>query len=224
MIKLKSASDGFEFTALHAPAKDTRKGGVVLIQEIFGLNKYMQEDVVRWADLGYEVIAPSMFDRQEPGYTGGHDEAGLQTGYKLATTAKVENSMGDVQACVDYLKPRGPVFLAGYCYGGWIGWLAAGRVQGLSAVSSYYGGFIKNSLDEKLNCPIICHFGQRDEHIKVDELTSAIKTAHPEVPVYVYENSGHGFNNDGRPDSDPADAALARQRTLELFQANGAGR
>ena len=223
MIKLKSASDDFEFIALHARPAGARKGGVVLVQEIFGLDKYMQEDVVRWADQGFEVIAPSMFDRQEVGFTAPHDAAGFRTGRAHAIGGKVENMLGDVQACVDYLKTRGPVFLAGYCYGGWIGWLAAGKVQGLSAVSSYYGSFIKNDVNTELNCPIICHFGRKDEHIDADEMVSLIAKAHPDVPVYVYENSGHGFNNDGRPDSDPADAALARQRTLELFQANGAG-
>jgi carboxymethylenebutenolidase len=76
--------------------------------------------------------------------------------------------------------------------------------------------------DAVLNCPIICHFGRKDGHIPADETAAAIRAAHPDVPVYIYENSGHGFNNDGRPDSDPADQELARQRSLALFEANGA--
>jgi carboxymethylenebutenolidase len=175
-IKLKSKIDGFEFAALHAAAEGHRKGGIVIIQEIFGLDKYVQEDVARWAAKGFEALAPSMYDRQEPGFTAAHDDAGMQ----------------------------------------------AGKVSGLSAGSSYYGGFIKDNLDLKLNVPIICHFGRKDGHIPADEIKAGIEKGHPDVPVYIYENSGHGFNNDGRPDSDLADAELARKRSLEFFEAHGA--
>jgi carboxymethylenebutenolidase len=134
----------------------------------------------------------------------------------------MENPVSDVQACVDRLSGSGPVFITGYCYGGAVAWQAAAKVRGLAAASSYYGGWIKDLLDVKLNCPVICHFGRRDANIPADAMKEAIAKAHPGVPVYIYENSGHGFNNAGRPDADPADAELARQRTLALFEANGA--
>jgi carboxymethylenebutenolidase len=221
-IKLKSKIDGFEFAALHAAAEGHRKGGIVIIQEIFGLDKYVQEDVARWAAKGFEALAPSMYDRQEPGFTAAHDDAGMQAGFKYALANGLDNALGDVQAAVDFLKDKGPVFIVGYCYGGWIVWEAAGKVSGLSAGSSYYGGFIKDNLDLKLNVPIICHFGRKDGHIPADEIKAGIEKGHPDVPVYIYENSGHGFNNDGRPDSDLADAELARKRSLEFFEAHGA--
>jgi carboxymethylenebutenolidase len=221
-IKLTSAIDGFEFSALHAKAQGERKGGIVIIQEIFGLDKYVQEDVARWAGKGFEAIAPSMYDRQEPGFTAGHDDAGMQTGMKYAMANGMENPVSDVQACIDALKDKGPVFIVGYCYGGTVVWRAASACTGLAAGSAYYGGQIGGMVDLKLNCPVICHFGRKDGHIPADETKAKIEAAHPEVPVYIYENSGHGFNNDGRPDSDGADAALARKRTVELFEANGA--
>lgn len=113
-IKLKSdAPDGFEFTALHAQAEGKRRGGIVIIQEIFGLDKYVQEDVARWAQLGFEALAPSMFDRQEPGFTAGHDPEGMQAGFKHAMANGIDNAIRDVQACVDFLKPHGPVFIDG---------------------------------------------------------------------------------------------------------------
>jgi carboxymethylenebutenolidase len=74
-----------------------------------------------------------------------------------------------------------------------------------------------------LGCPVIIHLGRKDGHIPADEVQARIAAAKPDLPVYIYENSGHGFNNDGRPDSDPADAELARARTLTLFEAHGAG-
>jgi carboxymethylenebutenolidase len=69
---------------------------------------------------------------------------------------------------------------------------------------------------------VICHLGRKDGHIPADEVKAKLAAAQPGVPVYIYENSGHGFNNDGRPDSDAGDAELARQRTIALFEANGA--
>jgi carboxymethylenebutenolidase len=136
--------------------------------------------------------------------------------------AKPADALADIQACIDYLKPRGPVFIVGYCYGGAMVWQAAGRLDGLSAGSSYYGGGVAGSADLTPKCPVICHFGRKDGHIPADEVKAKLAEEQPQVPVYIYENSGHGFNNDGRPDSDADDAKLARERTLELFEANGA--
>ena len=221
LIDLISTHDGFAFTALHAEPAGPRKGGVIVIQEIFGLDKYVQADVARWAALGFEVLAPSMFDRQEKGFIAGHDEAGIQAGFKHAMANPRENVIGDIQACIDALAPKGPVFIVGYCYGGSMAWLAASQCKGLAAASSYYGSRVKDTADLPLACPVIVHIG-RNDGIPADELKAAVAAAHPDVPVYIYENSGHGFNNDGRPGADPADARLARERTLALFQANGA--
>lgn len=221
-IRLTSPHDGFEFEALHAQPQGARRGGVIVIQEIFGLDQYVHADVARWSALGFEVLAPSMFDRGEPGFTAEHDPEGLQAGVRLATANGPDNAMSDIQACVDFLEGRGPVFIVGYCYGGTMVWLAASRVQGLAAGSSYYGGQIAGMAGLPLSCPVIVHLGRKDAHIPADEVSAKVTAAHPEVPVYIYEASGHGFNNDGRPDSDPGDAQLARERTLALFEANGA--
>jgi carboxymethylenebutenolidase len=221
-IKLKSSIDGFEFSALHAEAQGPRRGGIVIIQEIFGLDRYVQDDVARWVAIGFEALAPSMFDRQKPGFVADHDAAGMEEGREFAMANGAKNPVSDVQACIDYLKAKGPVFLAGYCYGGSVAWRAAAEVSDLAAASCYYGGRIKDIVDLELKCPVICHFGRKDAHIPAGEFKAAIEKAHPYVPVYIYENSGHGFNNAGRPDADTADAQLARERTLALFEANGA--
>ena len=223
MIKLKStAADGFEFGAYHAEPTGKRRGGVVVIQEIFGIDQYVRADVERWAGLGFEAIAPSMYDRVKPGLDVGHDEAGMAEAFAAVRQAKPEDALADLAACIAFLKPRGPVFMVGYCYGGAMTWQAAGRLDGISAASSYYGGGVAGAADLTPKCPIICHFGRKDGHIPADEVKATITAAQPQVPVYIYEQSGHGFNNDGRPDSDPDDAALARRRTLALFEQNGA--
>jgi len=223
MIKVRStAEDGFEFGALHADAQGKRRGGVVVIQEIFGIDHYVREDVERWAELGFEALAPSMYDRTHPGLDVGHDDEGMAKAFGAMREAKPEYALADIQACIDYLKPRGPVFIVGYCYGGAMVWQAAGRLEGLSAGSSYYGGGVAGAADLTPKVPVICHFGRKDGHIPADEVKAKLAEVQPQVPVYIYENSGHGFNNDGRPDSDADDAKLARERTLALFEANGA--
>ncbi len=216
---LKSQIDGFEFTALHASPQTTRKGGIIVLQEVFGLDDAVRQDVARWAGLGYEVIAPSLFDRQQRGFVAGHDAEGLEIGLRYMAANGDENPIADVQACIDALKDKGPVFLVGYCYGGTVTWRAAARTKGLGAASSYYGAGVAASAKMTLSCPIICHFGAKDPYIAVDASVQAIAAAHPEVPVYVYANSGHGFNNEG-PNADPADVRLARERTLKFFEEN----
>ena len=128
-------------------------------------------------------------------------------------------SIKDPQTGIDDLKKRGNVFITGYCYGGSVTWAAAGRCNGLSAASSYYGGNIGQMIDLNPKCPTICHFGEKDHGIPM-EVVNRVKDAHPDVKVYVYP-AGHGFNSDRRTDYDAESAKLAKQRTLELFKANG---
>ncbi len=215
-IKLKSAIDGFEFDALHADPEGARRGGVIVVQEVFGIDAAVERDVARWSSLGFEVLAPSMFDRQERGFLASHDAHGLQVGLKYAGENGDDNPISDVRACIDSLQDNGPVYLVGYCYGGTITWRAAARTHGLSAAASYYGAGVAASADLQPTCPVICHFGAKDPYVPATESEAAVKAAHPDVPVYVYANSGHGFNNEG-PDADLEDVRLARERTLALF-------
>lgn len=221
-VTLTSALDGFAFSALHAQPEGPRKGGIVVVQEIFGLDQYVQADVARWAALGFEVLAPSIFDRRVPGYVGGREPQDFAAGVAHVNAIGVEPMLSDIQACIDELAPRGPVFAVGYCLGGSLVWLAAGKLKSLAAGSAYYGSMIAANAELALNAPVIVHLGRKDAHIPADAVKARLAEAHPEVAVHVYEHSGHGFNNDGRPDADLEDARLARQRTLELFQARGA--
>jgi len=105
----------------------------------------------------------------------------------------------------------------GYCYGGSLAWLAAARVEGISASSSYYGSLVKANAQLTPACPVIVHLGRTDPGIPADEVAAAVTEANPKVPVYIYEGAGHGFNNQS-PERYNAEAAdLARHRTLELF-------
>src|SRR3954463_11206323 len=123
-IKLTSARDGFEFSAYHEAPFIPRKGGVIVLQEIFGIEAGIRHDVELWAKAGYEAIAPSLFDRREFGFTAGHDPAGMQAGMAHVMGLQREDFLSDIEACRDFLSPRGKVFTVGYCFGGSLAWLS----------------------------------------------------------------------------------------------------
>ena len=218
MIKLKSKSDGFEFDAYHVQPGDARRGGLIVVQEIFGVTAGIKQIADGFAEDGYEVIAPSMFDRSERSLDVPVPEAdfGKLMGYAQASFA---HAAGDIQACIDALKP--PVFITGFCYGGSMSWLAAAQCTGLSAASAFYGGAIATAgLELTPKVPIILHFGKKDQHIP-PEHWAKIEAAHPDVPIYLYD-ADHGFFSPDRPPTihDPDSARLARLRTLQLFHQN----
>lgn len=215
-LALKSRFDGFELGGWHAPHQDARRGGLVLIQEIFGVTEHIRELADGFANDGYEVIAPSFYDRLEAGFTAeGYGEEAVARGIAYANATPWDQVAGDIQSAVDALRDRGPVFVAGYCWGGAATWLAACRCEGVTAASAFYGRRISELVDETPRCPIILHFGKTDASIPMDRVDE-IAARHPEIPVHLYE-AGHGFVSDRRRDYHADSANLARLRTLQLF-------
>src|SRR3990167_9086217 len=212
-IELTGAS-GFTFGALHVAPVGARKGGLVLIQEIFGINSYMAAAARKFPAAGFEVIVPSMFDRQEKGFIReGHDSEALTAGSTHARANGLDNALSDIGACIDALE--GPVFISGYCYGGSMAYMAACRLGGLVAASCYYGSLIPGAKAMEPRCPTITHFGRHDAHIPVDGVEAFAK-ARPDVPTYIYD-AGHGFAPANSGDYDAAAEALAWTRTMDLF-------
>jgi carboxymethylenebutenolidase len=219
-IRLKSRHDGFELAAYHAPAEDARRGGLLLIQEIFGVTDHIRELADGFAADGYEVIAPSFYDRLERGFAADYSADAIQKGVKYSQATPWDQVAGDAQAAIDALQP--PVFVTGYCWGGAATWLAACRCEGLAAAAAFYGRRITELKDETPRCPIMLHFGKTDASIP-PERVEEIAAAHPDTPVYLYD-AGHGFVSDRRADYHADSARLARLRTLAHFARNGAGR
>lgn len=219
MVRMTSR-DGFEFGVYHAEAAGERKGGVIVVQEIFGLSAHIKAMADRFAVEGYEVLAPSMFDRAEPGFVVQPPEIAesMARSVELAVGNGPENAVNDMGACFDAMTAKGEVFVTGYCYGGTMSWLAAARIPGIAAASCYYGGNIPEMAGMKLGCPVECHFGRNDPHIALDKV-EALQAARPDVPVYLYD-AGHGFARRNSDDYDEASDVLAFERTLKLFAAN----
>jgi carboxymethylenebutenolidase len=199
-------------------ARGPRKGGLVLIQEIFGVTRHIREQSDRFADEGYEVWAPALFDREAPGLELGRSPEEMQQAIGIAREQHpFALSVADAQTCIDALAARGPVYITGYCYGGSVTWAVACRSDKLTAASGYYGSQIPAMAAQQPKCPTILHFGRLDQSIPMDSVEK-IQAAHPTLPVHVYE-AGHGFNGDG-PHHDDASAKLAFERTLALFQSH----
>lgn len=213
MTVLRSAHDGFTLGAHHVAARGARRGGVVVIQEIFGVTDHVTERCDAFAAAGYEAVAPSLFDRIEPGYHSAVSAEGLQRGTRAVEASPWPQVAGDVQAAIDALAP--PVFITGFCYGGAVTWLAAARCTGLTAASAFYGRLINRLLDGPPQVPIILHYGSRDPSIP-PAAVEEVRARYPQVPVYLY-GAGHGFCRQGSADYDEPSCALATERTLTFF-------
>lgn len=213
-------SDGATINVYHVDPEGQRRGGLVLIQEIFGVTEHIREQADGYAAQGYEVLAPALFDREAPGLQASYSQEDVQKAIRIAREAhSFALSIADTQACIDQLKTKGPVFITGYCYGGSATWAAACRCEGLAAASGYYGSLIPQFADETPRCPVILHFGKHDKSIPLEGIEK-VRARHPDVEVHLYD-AGHGFNSDRRSDYHEESASLARQRTLALFRANG---
>lgn len=217
---LTSPADGFAFGAYRAAPPDARRGGLVLIHEIFGVTGQIRSQADAFAADGYETLAPSLFDRLAPGFEAGLDAAGVAAGRRFSQATPWDQVAADLTATVSTLEA--PVFVAGFCWGGTAAWLAACRCEGVSAVSSYNGRRIPEMVDETPRCPIILHFGRRDASV-LAATVEVIAEAHPDIPIHLYD-AGHGFAADQRADYSPDAARLAHLRTLQLFARNGGGR
>lgn len=219
MIRMRM-SDGAEIGVYHVEPKGERRGGLVLIQEIFGVTEHIREQCDLFADEGYEVLAPALYDREVPGFEASYSEEDVQRAIQVARQLHdFEVSLKDAQTCIDALKAKGPVFMTGYCYGGSVTWAMAARSGDLAAASGYYGGMIPTMANLEPKCPTILHFGAHDHGIPMAGV-QRVAELHPEVAVHVYD-AGHGFQSDRRTDYHEPSARLARERTLALFRAHG---
>jgi carboxymethylenebutenolidase len=214
-IKLK-AEDGFECGAWRSEPAGKPRGGVVVIQEIFGVNEHIRSVTDRVAAEGYLAIAPAVFDRVQRDVELVYDQPGIASGMELAGKLVRDDSMKDVAAAIAVAAEGGKVGITGFCMGGTYAWGAAARLSGLSAAVGYYGGGILGLKDLKPQVPTMLHFGEKDGHIPIAGVKE-FAALHPEVKVYLYP-ADHGFHCDARASYDAPSAKLAWGRTIEFFR------
>lgn len=195
------------------------KGGIVVIQEIFGVNAHMRSVVDGFAEHGYTAIAPAFFDHLETGVELGYDEAGYAKGKQLVGELGLDRALEDVASAAGAIASAGRIGTVGYCWGGTVALLSALRL-GLPSVS-YYGARNLPFLHEVPKAPVMFHFGEKDQHITAD-MVQKHREAMPQMDVFTYP-ADHGFNRDVGEQYDPASAELALQRTLGFFAKHLAG-
>lgn len=214
MVELKAA-DGFKLAAYRAVPAGASKGGLVVLQEIFGVNHHIRNVADRFAALGYTALAPALFDRTQRGIDIGYDEAAMNQGVKLRAAIKLEDTLLDVGAAIQSLKGADKIATVGYCWGGSLAFLSATRLSGLACAVGYYGGMIAAHAQEKPKVPVMLHFGEHDHGIPMTDVEK-VKTARPEIKLFTY-NAGHGFSCDERASFDKASHEKALARTLAFF-------
>jgi carboxymethylenebutenolidase len=210
------ASDGHHLDAYRAvPTSGAVRGGIVVVQEIFGLNSHIRAVVEGYAQEGYAAIAPAIFDRAEKKVDLPYTPDATTKGRALRALIGWDAPLLDIQAAASALSAHGKSAVIGFCWGGSLAWLSACRLPVGCAVA-YYGGQIIQFVSESPKVPVLLHFGEKDALIPAED-RDAITSAHPGVPVHVYP-AGHGFNCTERADFDAACSALARERTLAFLQ------
>jgi len=214
-IRLKSAAG--EIGAYLATPKGTPKGGVVVIQEIFGVNHHIRAVCDRVAAQGYIAIAPSIFDRIERNFQCGYTPEEVANARKFVANPDWDAMLRDTQAAIDAVKDVGPVGIVGFCLGGSVVYAAATRLSGLTAAVGFYGGAIARFADDKPKVPTQLHFGEKDAGIPLSDVET-IRAKRPEVEIHIYPGAQHGFNCEERASYDKPSADLARQRSGEFFR------
>jgi carboxymethylenebutenolidase len=220
-MRINSPKDGFALPAYHVSARSPRKGGVVVIQEIFGVTDHIRDIADRYAARGYEAIAPAFFERVAPGMKIDKvDPDAMQAGVAAAQATPRDQVAADLQAAIDALA--GPVFVTGFCWGGSMSWLAAATRRGVAGASGFYGRMINTMLDTPPLAPIILHYGEKDQGIPMSAVDE-VRAAYAAVPVYTYD-AGHGFCREGSHEFSAAARDLSLQRTFDFFDAIAKGR
>jgi carboxymethylenebutenolidase len=218
-IKIQ-AVDGHELDAYVAKTAGEPMAGLVVIQEIYGVNRHIRSIADGYAKDGFFAVAPALFDRVETGVELSYEGEDARKGMTLLQKTDIVKALADVDAALTFAKKETgkKVAVVGYCFGGLLAWLSATRLHPAAAVG-YYAGRIGDFAAETPKVPVQLHFGKLDTHIPAEQV-EAVHAAHPEVEIHWYEGAGHGFNCDMRASYNPQAAALARGRALEFLKKN----
>ena len=212
-IELKAA-DGHRFSAYVAGPENATKG-IVVVQEIFGVNHHMRDMADRFAAAGYAVVCPALFDRTDRGVELGYTADDVAKGREFRMKLSDAQVMADIEASAAQLAGK-KLGIVGYCFGGTVAWWGATRTTKFAASSCWYGGGIAGTKDERPNCAVQMHFGEKDASIPMTDV-DAIKAAQPKVESHVYMGAEHGFGCNERASFSKPDYELAQTRTMEFF-------
>jgi carboxymethylenebutenolidase len=204
-----TAADGFTLEAFRATPAGTPRGGLVILQEIFGITDQLKGVVRAYARDGYDAIIPALYDRVAPGTVVPFADA--NRGRDLAYGLPLDKVMLDVAAAAQRVRGPHGVSVLGFCWGGGVIVRAAAEID-LRGAIAFYGTRLPTYLDCKPKCPLLFHFGATDPN-STPEIIAQVRQALPAAETHLYE-AGHAFANDVRPTYVAAAADAARARTL----------
>ena len=210
------AADGHKLAAYRCEPAGKPRGGLVVVQEIFGVNSHIRAVADGYAADGYLVIAPAIFDRAQRNYETGYTQPEIEAGVAVMQGLKWDNTLADIAAAVEGAKTAGRVGIVGYCFGGAVAWMAASKLPGLACAIPYYGGAIPNLIGEQPKCPVMFQWGETDHSIPL-VAAQKVSAAHPQAVAHYYK-AGHGFNCDQRASFHAESAKLARERSIEFLR------
>lgn len=213
------AADGHSLSAYEAQPAAPARGGLVLLQEIFGVTAHIRRVCDGYAARGYHVVAPALFDRIRPDVVLGYGKEDAATGRELRSRISWDHVFADVVAAQGRVAGSGNVAVAGYCWGGTVAWRSACHTDGVAAAICYYPTQVEPHVAEQPHCPVLMHFGERDPIATLAHAGQLRAAQGAAVEIQVYPAS-HGFNCDEIANYHAASAELALRRTLELLRAH----
>jgi len=215
-----TSADSLKLGAYRADPKGPAKGGIVVIQEIFGVNNHIRNVCDKLAADGYTALAPALFDRISPNFESGYTPDEIAEARKYVANPDFGAMLKDTDAAIKELKKSGPVAIIGFCLGGTIAFLSACKLDGLSAAVAYYGGGIAKNADEKPKCPMQMHFGEQDQGIPMSDVEIVKQKRGGDSEIYVYPGAGHGFHCDERGSFHSESAKIAWERSMAFLAKN----
>ena len=210
-----TAEDGHELQAYVAKPDGTPKGGIVVIQEIFGLTDHIRNITEKFAAEGYLAVAPAMFDRIKPNIV--LDYTDFDTARETMGKLNQDQSVSDISAAAEFARSAGKVGVIGFCWGGAMADLAA--CNGLAdAGISYYGRMTVEWLDKQPTCPMLYHYGDRDQLIPA-QIIEKIQRAR-KGKVNIWGSADHGFCCEDRPSYNKTATKQSMEITLKFMAEN----
>ncbi|WP_298224396.1 dienelactone hydrolase family protein [Acidocella sp.] len=213
-MMMLTAADGHKFQVFEAGNVNAQRG-LVVVQEIFGVNSHIRNVAERLAGFGYRVLAPAIFDRVEQEMELDYTEEGIKAGLDARAKIPEEKTLLDLEATAAAFAGK-PVGIIGYCWGGTLAWSCATQTQLFKAASCWYGAGIAKKRDANPNCPVQMHFGTEDHSIPMSDI-EAIRAAQPGVELFVYNGAQHGFGCEARASYSAKHWELAELRSLAFF-------
>jgi carboxymethylenebutenolidase len=211
-----TAADGHKFSAYVAEPAGKPKGALVIVMEIFGVNSHIRKVTDDYAAAGYLAIAPAFFDRVQRGLDVGYTPPDIEIARGLMQKMNFNDAVKDVEAAKAHVVSAGKTGIVGWCWGGALSFKAACNVNGLACAVAYYGGAIPSMINEKPKCPVMFHWGEKDQSIPLEK-AKEVEAAHKDQIHYFYP-AGHGFNCDQRGSYDAESSKTALGRTMEFLK------